>query len=431
MRIFIFSLVLVLALVPPASAGGRVEVNGTQITVRAKFALRGDMPPQLGHLIRQVLEQTFNRQKFLYKCYDLRFALSLETDPYAPDGDATDIWGVDVQSSQTPRDTHEAYGLYDLHDWDAYDREHGTDRASICTGYEGGYDPQCAFDSQWFHDRGGSEVEKVLGHASSDRGARKNGTIKPKRIVVPSDADYDTIAHEIGHALGFEHTSDDQKGESDYTLMGSHAGPSQSRIPIDNLHDMLRRMGLECEWELGFTDINYTFRPNLSGCKADCIANTTGEAGLRMLVKSHGLALTGEGNITYRRFDVQGCNLKSASTGGKFNVDGGFHWLAEDKTEPTSDHLVSGYRMELKLSHVTPPAEMITTSVHTYLKNLIRLSDSQTLSAIFKAPDADRIVDPWSMLFEMGQPLECGFTDIKFWSSPLELYAVRPYVWAN
>lgn len=429
---FTFLFLLMSAFTPlPANAQGKVTVDGFDVTVSATYALTGSVTPHVRDAFARVLATQYNGSTYAYKCYTVHFDLRLRRDGETIRAGDFVFDVLDVSSSEAIREAFEASALYDLNDWATYDAETGNLREAECSNYDNGYIPECAYVSHWFYNTQDDThhanayvrwPEGVSAPAEQWRrnwGADYNGNIAAKTGRLTTASNDKTIAHEIGHTLGFRHTT------SLHDLMSGRGSDIKDAIIFTNLYQMLREMRLECRWSMEFPDPTFSVA-NAWTCPADCISGHDGQWSHAFTVQSRGQALEGEGVLDYEMFRESGCNFRTATRPGKYAVSGK---LVDsiDRGKP-SDGADLGYIMDLNFDYRKLPPVFVAAEVPEYTPGWMNLVSANNIFLPMKGPGPKDIQNPprlWTDTSE--QPTQCLMTFYKADSGQLEITDVEPF----
>ncbi len=425
-----FCAILILLLSTPifSWAQGQVRVEGTDVTVSAVFRLDGDVTPTVRDAVRRVLKTRYNDVPFLYKCYTVRFDLQLTGDGAREDLEAFSLDVVDVSSTQEKRDAFAVGGLYDLNDWRAYDAQNSPPKFEQCDSLDGGYNTECAQLSTWFEGHAETGQITALGyveppnrHWPANWGADYDGTIARKDGVISTEATDRVIAHEIGHMLGFKHTT------SAYDLMHDSSEDTSDSLIFANIFQMLREMRLECRWKMQLPKAAFELKP-LIKCYADCVNVTSGEWRYEMNVKSRGLSLSGEGQLAYADLRAEGCGCATPqSSPGVFGVSGEI-LDSLDRGQLFDPSVDLGYYLVLKMDYAPVPGELVCGQPMTIAKGLFPVAGAKTMTLRMKGPDNVTITDPPQLFYDKAPAFPpCAVVRHFVSSEPLEIILVEPF----
>ena len=331
-RLFLFSMAVSLFFAHPfsAQASNRVNVQGNTITVEAQYRVE-PANTKLSQRLQSALDNFYNQKTFLYKCYYVKFNLTVDTSKYG-NGDENVIKIVETSNDPAVSKAYHDYGMYTYNDWGAYEAANGTHVAAECSSFFGGeYNLTCAQQAQWFFDSGLRTPGLVtLGYSTGFYPPGYNGVgMQNGSIYVSDEATEQVLAHEVGHNLGFRHPFDAETTQAPYPsntdsgLMYPFAGDGFSEIFFDDLHEMLDNMNLECQWDLSLSDCK------ISGSfKNAATASTVSEsARVNFTIESHDLSLKGDGKKTIDGFSFVSNNgvwtcIDPGYSNGTFKITG-------------------------------------------------------------------------------------------------------------
>ena len=345
-----------------AASAGDVSVNGTEILVSSTIGIVGDL--SVLDQWNEAVKNFYHTTQFLYKCYNLNFDIDVKDQSELSGDDYYDVQVIDVTSDPAVAEAYRRYGMYTNNDWELYIRETGNNIGTDCSyfwGYQ--YDVRCAEWSQWFWDNG-YRRGKSLGYALTG-GARYDGSMLAGYGALPNNASDQTIAHEIGHMLGFLHTDGDE------FLMDPTTGASKNNLNYDNLQEMLKYMNLDCRWTMELNNMDLKAVTTDSCPAPGCGGSVLAAADSEFQVESIGNTLIGTGG-TINYSDVQynltrndaNCTTTVNPVDGRFDTNGNITGLTE---EQISQYSTQAFILDIKTSYTEYPKEnAILIGPHAY-----------------------------------------------------------------
>ncbi len=338
----------------------QVTFEGDTITVSSALGLvgRADDLNTMAPLFESAVNELFNEEQSLYKCYSLNFDISVDEMTNIPlNQDAHVVSIIDVTSDDATWEAFDQYGLYDVHPWHLYDATHPLepDRSTQCGTYHGlEYDIECAQLSQWFYDYGLTDTAPI-GYVSSLESVGFNGSGESKTAVVTNASDTQVLAHELGHILGFTHE------EGAQNLMNPTAGHNHTDVTHDNLHDTLSRMNLECRWDMEINGIDVSTTPELTCPNPQCQIDRYVKGHTGWQIESFGSFVAGTGETVIDDITADGCGCSaSVLNNGDLELTGTIENNNEDSLFAEAMGLGSlgaAYTMNLTTSYGMPPQE--------------------------------------------------------------------------
>lgn len=360
----VIPLFVVLFLIAPnlVAASNSVKLVDDTIWVEAKYRVEPADPKVIAAL-QQALDEYYNNKTFIYKCYYVKFTLTIDKSKYGS-GEENIIKVINTSGNKTASQAYKDYGMYTYNDWGAYDAANGSSAAAECGSFLGGkYNVDCATKAQWFFDSGYRSPGLVaLGYSTGFYPPDFSGTNNENGAIYISDeVTSQILAHEIGHNLGFYHPFNAETTPAPYPentnneLMYPFApqtGQTYTNIPFGDLHEMLDNMNLECRWLAKVDNCQIS-----GGVKTAITYNIQEKSNISFKIVSHDLSLKGGGDKkidSYQNNPEGGpwaCVDQSASP-GKFDVSGSIESL------PTKD-FPQAFNLKLKNKATTQASEFM------------------------------------------------------------------------
>ncbi|MFA5855494.1 MAG: M12 family metallo-peptidase [Candidatus Gracilibacteria bacterium] len=429
----IFCLMLLLSPVGQANAGfyaTQTQAKGFDIYIDGNIELVGpSVTKQVVAQYQAALDEYYNNMKFIYKCYRVHFNLQVKSseDWNKINSLTTLVQIVDVTKDKETKTAYEKYGLYSWYDWEEYDKENGSDISGACDSHKDGiYNVKCAEKTQWFHDSGKDNGAQrgVLAYASQRSVNYDGEQKKTSYAVIPNSASASTIAHEIGHTLGFVHPNkaSDSPCGSTGMLMDACAGNNTKAITMEDLYNMLKRMKLECRYDIELPNVKFTMATIVSECPGQsnegCLVNFASSAVLTLRAETSGLDLTGSGELKHTKtVDNNNCG-KVSHQDGIIEVSGDFNsYLGSKDTEP-------GLNLHITHTYSKEPWESFGLST-PFIKNWL---NKETMEGFFPITDLSFIFGDYDDTTKITGPINMSLlnysTEAEILSPPVSCVSV-------